>query len=92
VSRVNDRYSDLKDRTSETIRKLDDAIGQLEKNSETTTKFINGKDELETELGAIRDKVEALGPAGKDSDTIKEHLKELNVSTSVTELSLHLLV
>ena len=47
---------------------------------ETTKKFINGKDELETQLGAIRDKVKALGPAGKDSETIKEHLKELEVS------------
>jgi hypothetical protein len=36
---------------------------------------------LETELGSIRDKVEALGPAAKDSEKIKEHLKELEVST-----------
>jgi hypothetical protein len=36
---------------------------------------------LETELGAIRDTVEALGPAAKDSEKIKEHLKELEVSS-----------
>lgn len=80
VSRVNDRYADLKDRTAETLRKLDVAIGQLDKNIGTTRKFIEGRDELVTELGAIRDKVEALGPAAKDSEKIKAHLKELEVS------------
>ena len=87
VSRVNDRYSDLKDRTADTIKKLDDAIGELEKKLDTTNKFINGRNELETELEAIRDKVEALGPAAKDSEKIKEHLKELEVSASIIKLS-----
>lgn len=83
VSRVNDRYSDLKDCTGETIRKLDDMIGQVEKKLETTKTFVNGKDELKAELGVIRDKVESLGPAAKDSEKIKEYLKELEVSAIV---------
>ena len=80
VSRVNDRYADLKDRTADTLKKLDVSIGQLDKNIDTTRKFIKGRDELVTELEVIRDKVEALGPAAKDSEKIKEHLKELEVS------------
>lgn len=80
VSRVNDRYADLKDRTAEALKKLDVAIGQLDKNIDTTRKFIKGRDELVTELEVIRDKVEALGPPAKDSEKIKEHLKELEVS------------
>ena len=80
VSRVNDRYTDLKDHTADTLKKLDVSIGQLDKNIDTTRKFIKGRDELVAELEVIRDKVEALGPAAKDSEKIKEHLKELEVS------------
>lgn len=83
VTHVNDRYSDLKDRTADTLKKLDDVIGQLEKNLDVTKKFIDGRNELQTELVAIRDKVESMGPAPSDSEKIGEQLKELEVSPSV---------
>lgn len=79
ISRVNDRYADLKQQTSDTLKKLDDAIGNLEKSLATAKRFTAGRDELETKLNAIREKVERLIPAAKESEKIKEHLIQLEV-------------
>ena len=79
ISRVNDRYADLKQQTSDTLKKLDDAIGNLDKSLATAKRFTAGRDELETKLNAIREKVKRLVPTAKESEKIKEHLIQLEV-------------
>ena len=80
VARVNNRYADLKQRTEDTLAKLDNIVGQLEKDLESTKKFVSGSDQLEFELEEIRNKITDMEPVGKDTEKIKEQLEQFEVS------------
>ena len=80
VTRVNNHYADLKQRTEDTLAKLDNIVGQLEKDLESTKKFVSGSDELESVLEEIRNKITAMEPVGKDTEKIKEQLEQYEVS------------
>lgn len=80
VSRVNGRFADLKQSTEDTLKKLNSLIGQLEKDLESTKKFVNGCEELESDLIGIQGKIKAMEPAGKDTEKIKEQMQQVEVS------------
>ena len=80
VARVNNRYADLKQRTEDTLAKLDNIVGQLEKDLESTKKFVSGSDQLEFELEEIRNKITDMEPVGKDTEKIKEQLEQFELS------------
>ena len=80
VARVNNRYADLKQRTEDTLAKLDNIVGQLEKDLESTKKFVSGSDQLEFELEEIRNKITDMEPVEKYTEKIKEQLEQFEVS------------
>ena len=80
ADRVNGRYADLKDRTEDTLRRLNDVIDQKDKDLETKKKFLADKEMLVSELGDVRDIIKGLGPAAKDTEKIKEQMEKFEVS------------